>query len=66
MNSNICLYTIAQADPWQPYENNGKKPPKPGIPEASDYGAVLIFICLVIVIAWRYELKSKFFGGKKK
>jgi hypothetical protein len=66
MNSNIHLFTIAQTDPWKPYDNPGKKPPKPGVPEASDYGVVFMFICLVIVIAWRYELRKKWDNRNKK
>lgn len=41
-------YTIAQADPWQKYENQGKK--KPGIPEPATYGVLFCLLCLALYI----------------
>jgi len=58
MNSNIQYFTIAQAkDPWQPYEQ-GKKKPKPGVPEVDSYGIVFSVICFIFII-WRTRLRNK-------
>ncbi len=47
--------TIAQADPWQPYENKGKKPPKPGIPEPWAYGLLFVALCVALVLKRRHK-----------
>lgn len=52
----LMIYqTIAQADPWQPYENKGKKKPKPGVPEPAFYGAVLVLLCVILVLKHRHK-----------
>lgn len=40
-------FTIAQADPWQPYANGNKKPPV--VDEASDFGFNIICIVLIVI-----------------
>jgi hypothetical protein len=50
--------TIAQADPWQPYDNNGKKKPKPGVPEVDALGFVLIGFAISLLVARRYLRKQ--------
>lgn len=45
--------TIAQADPWQPYEQ-GKKKPKPGVPEVDALGFVLVAFAISLLVARRF------------
>lgn len=52
--------TIAQANPWEPYERDrhGKKKPKPGIPESADTGFILIGLAIIILVARRFLRKQ--------
>lgn len=53
--------TIAQADPWQPYEPAAKKKPKPGVPEAADFGLILVGFALLLLVGRRF-LRRQVFG----
>lgn len=46
------MTTLAVSDPWQPYEK-GNKP----VPEASNYGLVLIAVIIIVLVIRKYERK---------
>lgn len=59
MKSDIQYFTIAQANPWEPFKEHDKhKKPKPNVPEVDSYGVVLLLICFIF-IAWRTRLRNK-------
>lgn len=51
MHDTYLCTTLAQADPWKPYDNPGKKP-KPSIPEPMTYLGITLALLIVLAARW--------------